>query len=132
MKVADTNVVIRIWVADDAEQTAAAGRLFAAGPVWIPKTVLLEAAWVLRSVYRFEELSIRDFFLAMMGLPEVHVEDEAAISAALILVGHGLDFADALHLSSRPPGAAFVSFDRTLVQRAKRAGVTDISELKTA
>jgi hypothetical protein len=32
-----------------------------------------------------------------------------------------------MHLTSRPPGAVFVSFDRSFVRRASRAGATDIS-----
>jgi predicted nucleic-acid-binding protein len=129
MNAVDTNVLVRIIIADNANQTAAAGRIFASGPVWIPKTVLLEAAWVLQSVYGYDDTSIRDFFLGVLGLPNVQAEDQPAVSAALALVGHGLDFADALHLSSRPPGARFVSFDRSLVRRAQRAGEANISEL---
>jgi hypothetical protein len=57
----------------------------------------------------------------------VHLEDEASVAVALALVEHGLEFADALHLVSRPADSSFVSFDKSFVQRAKRAGVTVIS-----
>ena len=49
--------------------------------------------------------------------------------AALAFTTHGIEFADALHLSSRPADAAFVSFDETFVRRAKRAGVFGVSGL---
>jgi predicted nucleic-acid-binding protein len=128
MNAVDTNILVRLLTEDDPKQAAAARRVFAAGPIWIAKTVWLETAWVLHQRYGFDETSIRNGFLKLLGLPHVHADDQAAVAAALILVGHGLDFADALHLSSRPPGARFVSFDRSLVRRAQRAGEANISE----
>jgi predicted nucleic-acid-binding protein len=127
MTAVDTNVVVRLLVEDDPEQTEIARRVFASGPIWVAKTVLLETAWVLRSGLRWDELSIRDYLVKLVGLPYVQVEDEPAVTHALALVDHGVDFADALHLSS-PPGAHFVSFDRSLVRRAQRAGAANISE----
>ena len=127
MTAVDTNVVVRLLTGDDPGQEAAARALFAAGPIWIAKTVLLEAGWVLRSLYGFDENSIRTAFTKLLGLKNVHVEDESSMAAALALTASGIELADAMHLSSRPPGAKFVSFDRAFVQRAIRAGVPDIS-----
>ena len=127
MVAVDTNVLVRTLTGDDRKQSEAARALFAAGPIWIAKTVLLETAWVLRSLYGFENAQIRDALTRLLGLHSVHVEDEWSIAAALALAAQGVELADALHLSSRPPGVAFVSFDRTFVQRAKRAGVARIS-----
>ena len=59
----------------------------------------------------------------------MQAEDEAAVAAALALTSHGIEFADALHLASRPPGASFVTFDKVFVRRAKRAAVSDISSI---
>jgi predicted nucleic-acid-binding protein len=117
---------------DDQKQAARAHSVFRVGPVWIAKTVLLETAWVLRSAYKFDESAIREALTAMLGLPQVHAEDESCVAAALALMTHGLDFADALHLSSRPVGAAFVSSDEILVRRSKHAGIRCLgpSELK--
>src|ERR1019366_750322 len=123
----DTNVVVRLLTEDDPTQTAAARSLFAAGPIWIAKTVLLETAWVLRSFYGFDESAIREAFTKLLGLENVHSEDTPSMAAALALTEHGIELADAMHLSSRPPGAAFVSFDRSFVRRAKRAGETGVS-----
>src|ERR1039457_4431131 len=125
----DTNVVVRLLTLteDDPTQTAAAKSLFAAGSIWIAKTVLLETAWVLRSFYGFDESAIRDAFTRLLGLQNVHTEDKASMAAALALSAHGVELADAMHLTSRPPGAVFVSFDRSFVRGASRAGATDIS-----
>lgn len=127
MTAVDTNVVVRLLTGDEPRQEAAARALFEAGPIWIAKTVLLETGWVLRSLYGFEESAIRNAFAKLLGLENVQVEDEASVSAALTLTASGIELADAMHLSSRPPGARFVSFDKAFVQRARRAGVSDIS-----
>ena len=118
----DTNVLVRLLTGDDPKQAAAARALFAAEPIWIAKTVFLETGWVLRSLYGFEESAIRGAFTKLLGLKNVHAEDESSLVAALALTAHGMELADALHLSSRPPAAAFVSFDKSFVQRAARVG----------
>jgi predicted nucleic-acid-binding protein len=127
MTAVDTNVLVRLLTGDDPKQAAAAQSLFAAGPIWIAKTVLLETGWVLRSRYGFEEAAIRGAFIKLLGLKNVHAEDEADVAAALSLTDRGIEFADAMHLSSRPAGASFVSFDQPFIRRAKRAGATEIS-----
>src|SRR5438876_9863610 len=115
MTAVDTNVLVRLLTEDDRRQAAVARSLFATEPVWIAKTVLLETGWVLRSLYGFEESAIRTAFTKLLGLKHVHVEDESSLAAALALTASGIEFADAIHLSSRPAGAAFVSFDKAFV-----------------
>ena len=123
----DTNVVVRLLTGDDPKQAAAAKSLFANEQVWIAKTVLLETGWVLHRLYGFDEDTIRKAFLNLLGLENVHAEDESSVASALALAGHGVELADAIHLSSRPPGSNFVSFDQSLIRRAKRAGITEVS-----
>jgi predicted nucleic-acid-binding protein len=125
----DTNVLVRLLTGDDPKQAAVAKSLFAAGPIWIAKTVLLETGWVLRSVYGYEDAAIVDAFTKLLGLDDVHAEDESGVAAALSLAAHGIGFADALHLSSRPRGSTFVTFDRAFVGWAKRAGASAIADL---
>jgi len=129
MKAVDTNILIRFLTQDDPVQFAATLSLFAAGPIWIAKTVLLETHWVLRSVHALSEDSIRTAFSSLLGLDNVQVEDGPAVVAALSLTSRGIGFADALHLHSRPPETALVSFDRTFVRRAQSAGVARVHEL---
>jgi predicted nucleic-acid-binding protein len=129
MLAVDTNVLIRLLTGDEPKQAAAARVLFASEPIWIAKTVLLETAWVLRSLYGFQADAIRDALMKLLGLKNVRAEDEASMAAALALTAQGIELADALHLNSRPPGAEFVSFDKSFVRRAKRAGVSHISAI---
>jgi predicted nucleic-acid-binding protein len=123
----DTNVVVCLLTADDPKQAAAARSLFASGPIWIAKTVLLEANWVLRSLYGFEESAVREAFTNLLGLTSVYTEDKLAMAEALAMTARGIELADAMHLVSRPPGATFASFDQSFIRRAKRAGVSEVS-----
>lgn len=132
MVAVDTNVLVRLLTGDDPKRAKAARSLFASEPIWIAKTALLESVWVLRSVYGLEDRAIRDAFTELLGLAEVHAEDESSVATALALTARGIELADAMHLSSRPPGGAFVSFDRSFVRRAKRAGVVDVTGLPAA
>jgi predicted nucleic-acid-binding protein len=123
----DTNVLVRLLTGDEPKQAAAARSLFASEVIWIAKTVLLETGWVLLSLYGFEESAIRDAFTKLLGLKNVQAEDESSVAAALTLTTHGIELGDAMHLSSRPSDVVFVSFDRSFVQRARRAGVAGVS-----
>jgi predicted nucleic-acid-binding protein len=129
MVAVDTNVLVRLLTGDEPKQAAAARSLFASEQIWIAKTVLLETGWVLRSLYEFEERAIREAFTRLLGLRNVHAEDESSVAAALALTAQSIEFADAMHLSSRPPEAVFASFDKSFVQRARRAGVSGVSGL---
>ena len=91
--------------------------------------MLLETEWVLRSLYQLGVAEIQVALRRLAGLRGVRLEDEAAVFGAFELCGKGLDFADALHLSSRGLGARFVTFDRALVRRAKQVGVVGVNGL---
>jgi predicted nucleic-acid-binding protein len=129
----DTNVIVRLLTRDDLEQTAYAASLFAANQIWIAKTVLLEVNWALTSVYKYRPEGVREALENLVGLPNVLVEDESAVTNALALSAQGIDFADALHLESRPQGVRFASFDQAFVRRAQKAGfaAAEILDSKT-
>lgn len=127
MLAVDTNVLVRLLTGDDPKQFSAATSLLMAESIWIAKTVLLETDWVLRSGYGFNQAAIREAFNKLLGLNSVHAEDSAAIAAALALAAKGMDFADALHLSSRPAGVGFASFDQAFVRTAQKLGVSGVA-----
>ena len=83
MVAVDTNVLIRLVVADHAAQAARAAAVFRSGPVFIAKSVLLEAEWVLRYSYQLGAEAILRSLRAVLGLENLSVEDPKAISAAL-------------------------------------------------
>ena len=120
MVAVDTNVLIRLVVADHAAQATRAAAVFRSGPVFIAKSVLLEAQWVLRYSYELDTEAILRALRAMLGLPNVSVEDPIVAAAALKLCEQGLEFAEALHLASGAHTERFVTFDGRLVKRAAR------------
>ncbi len=120
MLAVDTNVVVRLLVNDDPRQGAAARRLFETDEIWIGVTVLLETAWVLESVYGLDTDDAARALRSLLGLPNVHAENPAAVAAALDAAGHGLELADALHLARAPADAEFVTFDRALAKAGGR------------
>jgi predicted nucleic-acid-binding protein len=121
MLAVDTNVVIRFLTGDDAAQHKRAVALFERHTIWLPKTVLLECEWVLRSAFGFTATEIVRAFHGLIRLPGVRCEDFPAVSEAVVALEKGMDFADALHfISSRKAGVeeGFASFDARLVKRA--------------
>jgi predicted nucleic-acid-binding protein len=124
MTAVDTNVVVRLLTGDDARQTARAAALFRNEEIWLSKSVILETEWVLRSLYRFRGEELSAALLALTSLPNVRVEDPAAVSRALQWTTLGMDFADALHLASKGESEEFLTFDEKLVKRANELGVS--------
>ncbi len=115
----DTNVLVRVLTRDDPEQAPRARALLESGSAYLPKTVVLETEWVLRSLYRFQQPAIFDGITRLLGLPGVEIEDRPAVARALDWYRHGLDFADALHLASSGRADAFATFDRALRRKAR-------------
>jgi predicted nucleic-acid-binding protein len=118
--VVDTNVLIRLVTNDHAAQAARAAATFRSGPVFVSKSVLLEAEWVLRYSYELDTEATLRALRGVLGLANVSVEDPAAAVTALRLCEQGLEFADALHLASSAHAGKFVTFDARLVKRAAR------------
>ena len=110
MRAVDTNVIVRLFARDDAEQVAAA-RQALTGAVFVPKSVVMELEWVLRGVYREPREKIIAAIEMIPGTADAHIEDAASIERALDWFRRGMDFADAIHLASSGHVDAFVSFD---------------------
>lgn len=84
----DTNVVVRLIVADDAEQTSRARRLVEQAlrrdeVVLVSLLVLLESEWVLRSRYGFNRVAVLGIFRALLEARELSFEAEPALEEAL-------------------------------------------------
>ncbi|MEZ5404269.1 MAG: hypothetical protein R2729_31610 [Bryobacteraceae bacterium] len=115
------------WSLSDADDKA-----FEQGTIILPKnilgiakTVLVETARVLRASMVSERSRSPARSGNCSGCLPWKWRTLPGIAAALALVPEGLEFADAVHLMSRPDGVAFVSFDRTFVKCAGQAGVPD-------
>ena len=119
MRAIDTNVVVRYLTGDDPVQAPRARAVIDAGPVFASTTVLLEAEWVLRSVYGFAATDIARTLRDFAGLPGVSVENPVLVAEALHRTEQGMDFADALHLGAAAQCEALLTFDRGFIERAK-------------
>ncbi len=116
----DTNIAVRLLVNDDPAQTKKVAALFTANEVFIPKTVILETEWVLRAVYQLERARVNQAIRALLSLERVVIEDEVMLFAALDSHAQGMDFADALHLSSSSRADSFATFDSAFKTRARK------------
>ena len=118
----DTSLLVRALVADHAEQVAVVRQLVARDSVFISRTVLLEAEWVLRARYRKTRAELLMFFTALLDTDNAVIEDAEAVSHALDWYRQGADFADALHLAACG-SSVMQTFDRDFCKAAREAGI---------
>jgi predicted nucleic-acid-binding protein len=124
VRAVDTNVLVRYYLRDDLAQARLAEKALSVGDVFVPKTVLLELEWVLRSVAEQPAGKVLDCLTHLMALPGVTVEDHDQVEAALRHCRDGVDFADALHHAASHACTELLSFDdRRYVRRAARLGL---------
>ncbi len=84
----DTNVLVRLLVADDLEQAAAARRLLEAAAethesCFLSDPVLCELEWVLVSRYRARRTEVAAAFRGLLGRPLFMFEERTALLHAV-------------------------------------------------
>ena len=120
----DTNIVVRLILNDDPDQTARARRLLAHGDVFLPLSVVLETGWVLsRRAGVSREDTVRAL-QAFLGVSGVVAEEPTRVRRALRLSAAGLDLGDAMHLCSSQACDSLASFDRRFARRAAALGAS--------
>lgn len=121
MRAVDTNVLARYYLRDDEAQARIATAVLSAGDIFVPKTVVLELEWVLRSVAEQPLQRVLDCLAHLIALPGVTIEDHDQVETALRACGRGLDFADSLHLAASYRCSELLTFDdRGYVRKAAR------------
>jgi predicted nucleic-acid-binding protein len=121
---ADTNILVRVLVEDDAEQTSAAQALLRdAELVAVPVTVLCELVWVLRRGYRLGTRRVVSILEAILDVERI-VTDRPAAEAGLAVLRAGGDFADGViaHQGLTLGGEVFASFDRDALKQWQTSG----------
>ena len=130
MTAVDTNVLVRIVVNDDPIQSVRAAEFVGRQHgVFVPKTVLLELEWVLRSGYRLKPSETLAVLRRILAMGNVELEDEKAVMEAMRYCENGMDFADSLHVASAGPRRSFATFDVALQRVARRQGMGNITLL---
>jgi predicted nucleic-acid-binding protein len=113
----DTNVLLRFLVGDEPVQAVQA-RAIVAAQCFVSLTVLLEAAWVLRSRYRFSRAETSELLAGVIELPSVVVEELDAVRWAIARFEGGADIADMIHLVACRSAETFATFDRSVAPAA--------------
>jgi predicted nucleic-acid-binding protein len=100
----DTNLLVRIVLADDALQTTQALDLLqacdkAGEAIAVSLSVILELEWVLRSAAKLKKPEVSVVFKRLLEIALLRIENEAALEQALYLYdgeGAKADFAECL------------------------------------
>ncbi|TGE39809.1 type II toxin-antitoxin system VapC family toxin [Desulfosporosinus fructosivorans] len=95
--IADTNILIRLFVKDDDAQIEQLVRLIEQGETtfYILSLVLIEAYWVLRKVYRFEKEAILQVFEDFIESDGVELEEDILMQHVLVRFREiNVDFVD--------------------------------------
>ena len=82
MRAVDTNLLVRLVTRDHPEQTAAT-EAFVAGGAWISHLVLVEAMWVLDSVYELGPSKIATAVEMLLNHRDLTVQEPDTVTAAL-------------------------------------------------
>jgi predicted nucleic-acid-binding protein len=119
MRAVDTNILVRLLTGDDRAQADAAER-FISGGAWVSHVVLVEALWVLSSVYRVEHPRLVAALELLLDHQDLALQDPDVAAAALALFRDHpkLGFSDCLVLEiARKEGhTPLGTFDRGLAK----------------
>ena len=120
----DTNILARYLLDDEPAQARTARRLLAEAKseYWIPVTVVLELAWVLRKADAPRRL-VMERLRDLLSLRNVRAQNADLVFQALRWAAQGMDLADALHLVLSGKAERFATFDEALVKQARKLGV---------
>jgi predicted nucleic-acid-binding protein len=122
----DTNVLIRLLVNDNGEQSRSAASLAARFTLVVLPTVMLETEWVLRSRFKLGREQIVELFRGVIAFEGFIIIDRSLVVRAVEGFSRGMDFADALHVTFSEIADGFATYDPDLVRLAKRY-MTEIS-----
>lgn len=119
MRAVDTNVLVRLVTRDDERQVAAAEAFVVRG-AWVPHVVLVEAIWVLTSVYELDAPALATAVDMLLNHRDLTVQDADVVAAALELyrTKSAVSFSDCLVLEvARKAGhLPLGTFDRELAK----------------
>lgn len=123
MKALDTNVLVRLLLADDAVQLAQVKQLLSQTQQFTsPITVMQELVWVLEA-HDYTVAQVQHGMNLLLSLPNFKPAHLAELRQALAWYGQGMDFADALHLVLRGSATQLLTFDKGFIKLGKKQGL---------
>jgi predicted nucleic-acid-binding protein len=121
MRAVDTNVLVRLLTRDDPRQVSAV-EVFVARGAWISHVVLVEATWVLESVYEFKAPAVATAVHMLLNHRDLTVQDAEVVAAALqeYRSKASVSFSDclALEVARKAGHLPLGTFDRALAKLA--------------
>jgi predicted nucleic-acid-binding protein len=111
---ADTNILVRVAMQDNAEESALAATLLReARIIAVPVLALCEFVWVIGRGYGMKKHDIAAAIQSLMDIPNVKVNVQA-VKAGLEMLKAGGDFADGIiaYEGHQMGGQIFATFDR--------------------
>lgn len=121
MRAADTNVLVRLVLRDDAAQFAAATAALKEG-LWISHIILAEAVWVLSAVYKLPRVALQETLAMLLQYDSITIQEAQTVTVALeLFVAHPkTDFTDCLAVAvARQAGhTPVLTFDKPLAKLA--------------
>jgi predicted nucleic-acid-binding protein len=119
MRAVDTNVLVRLIARDDSRQTVSAESFIQNG-AWVPIPALLEATWVLDSVYALSSTALAEAIAMLLDHKNLVLQDHETVAAALQLFSSkpSLGFSDCLilHSAQKAGHLPLGTFDRNLAK----------------
>jgi predicted nucleic-acid-binding protein len=117
MRAVDTNVLVRLVTRDDRRQVSAAETFVSPG-AWVSHLALLEATWVLTSVFELDATALATVLEMLLNHHDLTIQDPDVVAAALLQFRKrpAVSFSDCLLLEvARKAGhVPLGSFDRDL------------------
>lgn len=118
MAAADTNVLVRLLVADHPAQLRAAQRCIAErGPLYVSQVALVETIWVLAYTYRLARRDLGAVVEQLLAGADFVLERPAEVATALVSYRSSrADFADCVLLANAQAAGMLplATFDRRL------------------
>jgi predicted nucleic-acid-binding protein len=124
MKALDTNVLVRLLLADDAAQLVQVKQLLSQPQQFTsPITVMQELVWVLEA-HDYTVAQVQHGMNLLLSLPNFKPAHVVELRLALEWYAKGMDFADALHLALRGASSQLLTFDKAFIRFGKKQGLT--------
>jgi predicted nucleic-acid-binding protein len=126
MKILDTNILVRLLLADDPVQLTKVKRLLSRPQQFTsPITVMLELVWVLEA-HEYSVTQVVYGLNLLLALPNFKPAQLAELRQALVWYEQGMDFADAMHLALRADATQVLTFDKAFISFGKRHSTSQI------